>query len=217
MSWMGASARHAAIQRRGGNVMWLRYSRQGTDGPLPRLLSGHCFGLRKKTCTLHPHRTLASFSIHGSALKHLSEQHRFHPACVRTDFVMVYSLSSANCGCLLVQAELSDLVVALHASWRCLSSAVSDWAAKTFHFCSKYVTCTVAACGHKKSLRVSHGIGEGSRYDCTVCCALICYVCLLKVCQEQSRIPLFSCLLLSHVHNYWAINWWLKSWYLITP
>lgn len=54
MSWIGASARHTAIQWRGGNVMWLQCSRQGTHGLLPRLLSGCCSGLWKKTCTLHP-------------------------------------------------------------------------------------------------------------------------------------------------------------------
>lgn len=175
MSWMGASARHAAIQWRGGNVMWLQYSRQGTDGSLPRLLSGHCFGLRKKTCTLHPHRTLASFSIHGSALKHLSVQHRLLTSLCPNQggyfVVMVCCVSSANCDCLLVQAELSDLVVARHASWRCLSSAVSDWVAKTFHFCSKSVTCTLAACDHRKVwesvIGLERGLGMIAQLQCT--------------------------------------------------
>jgi len=166
--------------------MWLWYSRQGTHGSQPRLLSGGSSGLQKKTCTLLPPPSRCLFLSFWFSIETLILT-ASPLLCLCPDWggyyaVTVHPLLPTVIDVLPAQTvtlswskqELSDLVVALHAIQRCLSNAVFDWTSKILHFGSEWVACSSTASGLKKEEnhdrgRQREGVEEWSWVEGTVC------------------------------------------------
>lgn len=79
-----------------------------------------------------------------------------------------WCVASADCGSLLLGVELHDLVVALHASQRCLSKVAFDCTSKMAHFSSERVACSSSVSREKKRSQ-----REGGAISCVIFLALL--------------------------------------------